>query len=252
MKTTTSLPFSSAPQLGRPLVSALIRIVLVVAALGAPSLSVAQSALPVSVKSHGAIGDGTTDDTVAIEATVQEAAKGNGVVFFPPGEYLISRTVYLQSDMTVRGAQGAILKRPPAITQKLTKPVKKGETVAYVEDITGYQANQGFVLVDGSEAGDNGMIGRIVAVDQNEKKISFEVEGSFGAKEVCPADGKSVISTAFPILATNPTKVAISNLVIEGLTFECQPKPDEPKAYFLAPIYIEPVRNDGEQAMERV
>lgn len=245
MKTLSTLfKFTNSRQ---PAVSALIRLTFVLVALGAPSLSIAQSALPVSVMSHGAKGDGVADDTAAIEATVLEATKGNGVVFFPPGEYLISRTIYLQSNMTVRGAQGAILKRPPAVTHKLTKPVKKGETVAYVEDIKGYQANQGFTLVDGSETGDNGMRGKIVAVDAAEKKITFEIEGAFGAKDVCPADGKSVFSNAFPILATNSAKVAISNLMIEGLTFDCQSQPDEPKAYFLAPIYIGAPTKENDQ-----
>jgi len=230
-----------------PVVSSLIRLTFVLVALGVPSLSMAQSALPVSVMSQGAKGDGVADDTAAIEATVLEATKGNGVVFFPPGEYLISRTIYLQSNMTVRGAQGAILKRPPAITRKLTKPVKKGETVAYVEDIKGFQANQGFTLVDGSEEGDNGMMGKIVAVDAGEKKITFEIDGSFGAKDVCPADGKSVFSTAFPLLATNSAQVAISNLMIEGLTFDCQSQPDEPKAYFLAAIYIGAPTKENDQ-----
>ena len=42
---------------------------------------------------YGAVGDGTTNDTLAIQAAIDaaEAADG-GIVFFPPGEYLVSDT----------------------------------------------------------------------------------------------------------------------------------------------------------------
>jgi len=221
-----------------PILSTLLRVALIVVALGVPSFTMAQSALPVSVKAHGSKGDGVTDDTASIESTVLEAAKGNGVIFFPPGEYLISRTIYLQSGMTVRGAQGAILKRSAAVTQKLTQPVKKGDTVAYVEDVKGYQVNQGFVLVGGVESGDQGLMGKIVAIDANQKKITIEVGDSIGGDKEFAADGKSAFSSAFPMLATNPAKVAISSLVIEGMTFDSPAQPGEPQAFFLAPIYI--------------
>jgi hypothetical protein len=55
----------------------------------------ASSALPfqsvVSVKDFGATGDGTTDDTTAIQAAVDAVgAAGGGTVFFPAGTYLVS------------------------------------------------------------------------------------------------------------------------------------------------------------------
>jgi hypothetical protein len=43
-----------------------------------------------NVKTYGALGDGTTDDTVAIQATIDAAtAAGGGIVYFPAGVYIV-------------------------------------------------------------------------------------------------------------------------------------------------------------------
>lgn len=55
-----------------------------VAALGASGGSL------FNVKSYGAIGDGSTDDTSAIQAAIDAAAAaGGGVVYFPAGTYIV-------------------------------------------------------------------------------------------------------------------------------------------------------------------
>ena len=55
-----------------------------------------------SVKSHGAVGDGTTDDTVAVEAAIAAAGVG-GVVYFPQGAYQVSRTLWPMHGQIWRG-----------------------------------------------------------------------------------------------------------------------------------------------------
>ena len=201
--------------------------------------------LGVSVRELGATGDGVTDDTDAIEAAVAAAREQNGVVFFPVGEYLVSRTIYLYSRMTVTGAQGAILKKIPAITQKFTKPVAKGDTVVYVDDASVYKVNQDFYLFDGNGSGANGTVGRIVAIDPAENKITFTVYGYEGAMNSYKVTKFSVFSNTFPILATNAQVEATDGLVIEGMTFDCQRQPDEPNSYTLAPIQMDAQTGGG-------
>lgn len=46
-----------------------------------------------SVKDYGALGDGTTDDTAAIQLTVFTAAAAGGATYFPGGTYVISNTI---------------------------------------------------------------------------------------------------------------------------------------------------------------
>lgn len=45
------------------------------------------------VKDYGAIGDGVANDTAAIQAAVDAVGTAGGVVFFPPGQYLIHSAI---------------------------------------------------------------------------------------------------------------------------------------------------------------
>lgn len=68
-----------------------------------------------NVKNYGAVGNGTTDDTTAIQAAITAAAAANGgIVYFPVANYLVtgqltfpldtSTTVYRQRPIVLRGA----------------------------------------------------------------------------------------------------------------------------------------------------
>jgi hypothetical protein len=50
--------------------------------------------LYINVKKYGALGDGVTDDTAAIQAAIDEAAGVRGGVFFPPGDYRFTQLLY--------------------------------------------------------------------------------------------------------------------------------------------------------------
>lgn len=47
-----------------------------------------------NVKAYGAVGDGVTDDILAIEAARDALGTDGGKVFFPPGDYQVSRTIF--------------------------------------------------------------------------------------------------------------------------------------------------------------
>jgi len=59
----------------------------------------------ISVKDFGATGDGTTDDTAAITAAVATLTAAGGVLYFPPGNYHCTPTVFTAiNHATLRGA----------------------------------------------------------------------------------------------------------------------------------------------------
>ena len=63
----------------------------------------------VSVKDFGAKGDGTTDDTAAIQLAINYAQLGNVSVFFPPGTYKVTASLNVTAAVTFVGASiGAV------------------------------------------------------------------------------------------------------------------------------------------------
>ena len=56
-----------------------------------------------NVKRYGAKGDGKTDDTLAIQAAIDTIRQSGGKVFFPEGNYLISKALHLYEGITLEG-----------------------------------------------------------------------------------------------------------------------------------------------------
>lgn len=90
----------------------------------------AKLAQTVSVMDFGAVGDGVTDDTAAIQAaldwqgaTQQSAVPSTGIyvgttvaIHFPKGEYLISSTLSGVSDYAILTGEEAIIRQAPVFT----------------------------------------------------------------------------------------------------------------------------------------
>ena len=62
-------------------------------AINATSSKVDKDSLVINVKDYGATGDGTTDDTTAIQNAVTKAKSVARVLYFPKGTYLFSSTI---------------------------------------------------------------------------------------------------------------------------------------------------------------
>ncbi|WP_034042162.1 glycosyl hydrolase family 28-related protein [Wocania ichthyoenteri] len=56
-----------------------------------------------TVRAHGAVGDGFTDDTVAIQAAIIASNSSRKAVYFHPGTYLVSSTLIIEQDLYIGG-----------------------------------------------------------------------------------------------------------------------------------------------------
>jgi len=66
-----------------------------------------------NVLDFGAAADGATDDTAAIQSTIDAAAAKGGVVVMPPGKYLVKGSLQVKVGVAVKGAAEAPLAIEP-------------------------------------------------------------------------------------------------------------------------------------------
>lgn len=113
---TVVLPVTGSPNWDTPLNTALLDLqsqaqaaqTTANSAITISNGKVIKDSLVFNVKDHGAVGNGATDDTAAIQATINLASTSGGVVFLPTGTYNISSSLTLASNTIFLGAgQGA-------------------------------------------------------------------------------------------------------------------------------------------------
>lgn len=104
----------------------------------AEELFVSQGSQVVSVKDsdYGAVGDGTTDDTTAIQAAI-DAAPNGATIYFPPGTYAITSEIRLKPTLAYVGA-GHALSESATILQA------NGANITGPGDVTGLFVPEGW------------------------------------------------------------------------------------------------------------
>ena len=99
-----------------------------------------QPAIVVNVRDQGAVGDGQTDDTNAIQSAIDKVAKTGGRVLLPPSKqpYLIRNALTIRASYTELYGPGATIKMADhAIDGKVIDCVQiVGTEQALVEDVT--------------------------------------------------------------------------------------------------------------------
>ncbi len=71
------------------------------------ALKADKTKLPLNVKDYGAVGDGTADDTAAIQAALDAVPTGGRAVYIPAGRYRITSTLLIKIDGTTLYGDGA-------------------------------------------------------------------------------------------------------------------------------------------------
>ncbi|KAJ5087004.1 Pectin lyase fold/virulence factor [Penicillium alfredii] len=119
----------------------------------------------VSIRNAGAKGDGSTDDTKAIQSALTSAALSGRIVFFDQGVYKVTNTLYIPPGSRIVGEAYAVIMASGSVWSSITKPVpvvqvgKSGESgsVEWSDMILSTQGSApGAVLVEWNLAAETG------------------------------------------------------------------------------------------------
>lgn len=125
------------------------------------------------VKSYGAKGNGVTDDTAAIQAAITAcAAAGGGIVFLPPGTYLLDSALSTSGqNVHVRGAGWS------APVAGLTNPVSLGTPLSVLKPSSSFPANTYVFTNNNTAYMSNGGSFTNIAINGNAAKSTSGVGG---------------------------------------------------------------------------
>jgi glucan 1,3-beta-glucosidase len=105
-----------------------------------------------SIRSQGAIGDGTTDDTTAIKNAVSRAQSANQVLFFDHGVYKVTDTIYFPPGLKVVGETYSVIMSSGSLWADKTKPVAVVQ-IGKVGDSGSFEWSDMVVSSQGSQPG---------------------------------------------------------------------------------------------------
>lgn len=167
-----------------------------------------------NVLSAGAVGDGVTDDTLAIRAAIT-AAGVNGILIFPPNKtFLLTGSLTPLQGQTWNG-NGATLKRAAEIKTTTATAIATGSASQNitVASATGFAVGMDVCVFDGatSSTGDN-YNHRITAIAGNVLTIDKAFAVAF------PSGGTVVRS--FSQIDTTRTSTNVPDVTIRGLRFD--------------------------------
>lgn len=105
------------------------------------------------VTAFGAVGDGVTDNHAAIVSAIASLGGQRGVIYFPPGEYLIGQTLQLPDSVILKGASSdsTFLKFDLSNTVGNCINVNGGSFSSnHVSVLSGYVRGSNFLIVNDS------------------------------------------------------------------------------------------------------
>lgn len=77
----------------------------------------------VSIRSAGATGDGSTDDSTAIQNALNSAASSGKIVFFDHGTYRVTKTIYIPPGSRIVGETYSVIMAAGSLWSDKTRPV---------------------------------------------------------------------------------------------------------------------------------
>lgn len=159
---------------------------------------------------YGAVGNGSSDDTSAVQAAINAAVAGNGgIVFFPPGSYRLTSTLSIGLGVSLMGCGAA--------TSGVTMDSAGANTLTFTySDPGGKKLHQyvfGLTITTGHIGGNSGK----VVVCETGNRVDFLF---------CELGGDQTTSSS-------GTLVSLANAETHVSLYGCTLRTDDPTAFFV-------------------
>lgn len=192
-----------------------------------------------SAREYGAVGDGETDDTDALERLFADAFDLKKAVFFEPGTYLIRRSLTLRTGMEIYGNEATITKRK-AVTTSLTADAPAGQRFVDVKNAGGFTPGDQICITYTDQANqctyaiiDSIVLNRIYFTNI----ISDQQPGFPGCVRSHTSGTK--VSTSFALLRSWSPRFDCDGVFIHDLTLDGNRASSEPKSWANSCIHLD-------------
>lgn len=207
----------------------------------------------ISVKDYGAVGDGVTDDTEAMERAFAYAGKNKLALYVPSGTYMIRRPLTIMSGMEIYGdGYNSIIKKFPAAWHKLTDAIATGvynddeyHTISIkVDGVSGYHVGDHCFISYSTNPfqpsntraryctyGEIVEINDTPIVENGVQKYEVKIKSAHDSEKhgvVYAHAAGTVLSTSFPILRSWSFKDECINVYIHDICLDGNRQTDGP------------------------
>lgn len=198
-----------------------------------------------SATDFGAVGDGVTDDTEALERLFATAAARKMAVYIPRGTYMIRRPLTIMSGMEIYGdGYSSIIKKFPAAWHKLTDDIPTGvynddeynSISVKVDGVNGYHVGDHCFIsystnpfLPGNTKARYCTYGEIIEINDSAivengvEKYEVKIKSAHDSEKhgvVYKHDAGTVLSTSFPILRSWGFKDECINVYIHDICLD--------------------------------
>ena len=199
----------------------------------------------VSSKEYGAVGDGVTDDTRALESLFEAAFRLKKAVYMEPGTYLIRRSLTLKSGMEIYGSEATII-REKAVMALLTEAADKNQNYIDVDDAGPF--NVGDQIFIYNEDGANCCTHAVITRKQDNRiyfyNVISDVQHDFMGCVKAYAPGTKV-TTSFPLLRSWTARHECNGVTVRNLTLDGNRVDSEPVSWANSCLCIDDYRPGG-------
>lgn len=198
-----------------------------------------------SAKEYGAVGDGVTDDTEALERLFEDAFELKKAAFFEPGTYLIRRSLTLRTGMEVYGNEATITK-PKAVTTSLLVVAPVGQKFIDVVNAGSFSAGDQICITYPDQA-NQCTYGIIDSIAENRiyfTNIISDVQPGFPGCVRAHAAGAKV-STSFALLRSWSPRFDCDGVYIHDLTLDGNRASSEPMSWANSCIHLDAYNPGG-------